>query len=94
MMLWGRVEKIKNLLEGSLTVALPQKGEGVPLPLVSPDARQKHTQAPFAKVTNVTHTNETHRSHIEAPQKPIRKPKGIHPYRKIYVIYLYIIMNI
>ena len=48
MMLWGRVEKNKkNLLGGSLTVALPQKGEGVPLPLVSPDTRQKHTQSPF-----------------------------------------------
>ena len=54
-LLWGRVEKIKNLLGkikknllgGSLTVALPQKGEGVPLPVVSPDTRQKHTQSPF-----------------------------------------------
>lgn len=94
-MLWGRVEKkIKNLLEGSLTVALPRKGEGVPLPTVYPTTCQKHTQAPFVNVTNVTHTNETHKSHIKAPQKSIRKPKGVHPYRKIYVIYLYIIMNI
>ena len=100
MMLWGRVEKIKNLLGkikknllgGSLTVALPWEGEGVPLPVVSPDTRQKHTQSPFANVTNVTHTNETHKSHIEAPQKPIRRHKNLHPYRKIYVIYPYIIM--
>lgn len=44
-MLWGRVEKNKknllgkikkNLLGGSLTVALPQKGEGVPLAMPLP----------------------------------------------------------
>ena len=100
-LLWGRVEKNKkfawknkkNLLGGSLTVALPWRGGGgVPLPVVSPDTRQKHTQSPFVYVMNVTHTNETHTSHIKAPQKPIRMPKNIHPYRKIYVIYPYIIM--
>ena len=72
--LWGRVEKNKkfarknkkNLLGGSLTVALPWEGEGVPLPVVSPDTRQKHTQAPFVYVMNVTHTNETHISPSEA----------------------------
>ena len=37
MLSGGRVEKkIKNLLEGSLTVTLPWKGEGVPLPTVYP----------------------------------------------------------
>lgn len=94
-MLWGGVEKIKkiarknkkNLLGGSLTVALPRKGEGVSLPVVSPDTRQKHTQAPFVYVMNVTHTHETHTSHIKAPRKPIRKPKGAYPYRKIYANY-------
>ena len=80
------------MLGGSLTVALPWEGEGVPLPVVYPDTRQKHTQSPFANVTNVTQIHETHTSHIEAPQKPIRKLKNIHPYRKIYVIYPYIIM--
>lgn len=72
MMLWGRVEKNKkfawenkkNLLGGSLTVALPWEGEGVPLPVVSPTTCQKHTQAPFVYVMNVTHIHETHRSHI------------------------------
>ena len=52
-LLWGRVEKNKkfawknkkNLLGGSLTVALPQKGEGVPLPVVYPDTRQKYIHA-------------------------------------------------
>ena len=79
-LLWGRVEKNKkfarknkkNLLGGSLTVALPWEGEGVPLPLVSPDTRQKHTQSPFANVTNVTHTNETHL----AIYKPLRSLSG------------------
>ena len=85
---WGRKKIKKNLLGGSLTVALPWKGEGVPLPVVSPAACQKHTQAPFVYVMNVTHTNETHKSHIKAPQKPIRRHKNLHPYRKIYVIYL------
>ena len=70
MMLWGRVEKIKkfawknkkNLLGGSLTVALPWEGEGVPLPVVSPDTRQKHTQSPFVYVMNVTQRNKnTHK---------------------------------
>ena len=56
----------KNLLGGSLTVALPCEGEGVPLPLVSPDTRQKHTQSPFANVTNVTQIHETHISPSEA----------------------------
>ena len=32
----GRKKKIKNLLEGSLTVALPWKGEGVPLAMPLP----------------------------------------------------------
>ena len=45
-------------------------------------------------MTNVTHGNKTHRSHTEAPQKLSGSPKSVHPYRKIYVIYLYIIMNI
>ena len=89
-LLWGRVEKNekfawknkKNLLGGSLTVALPWEGEGVPLPVVSPDTRQKHTQSPFVYVMNVTHIHETHKSHIEAPQKPIRRHKNLHPYRK------------
>lgn len=63
MMLWGWVEKkIKNLLGGSLTADLPWEGEGVPLPVVSPDTRQKHTQSPFVYVMNVTHIHETHRS--------------------------------
>ena len=73
-LLWGRVEKNKkiawknkkNLLGGSLTVALPWEGEGVPLPVVSPDTRQKHTQSLFVYVMNVTHTNETHTSPSEA----------------------------
>ena len=69
-MLWGRVEKNKkNLLGGSLTVALPWEGEGVPLPTVSPATCQKHTQAPFVYVMNVTHKNETHTRHIEAYQE-------------------------
>lgn len=38
---------------------------------------------------NVTQTHETHTSHIKAPQKPIRKPENLYPYRKIYVIYPY-----
>ena len=42
---------------------------------------------------NVTQIHETHKSYIEATQKPIRKLKNIHPYRKIYVIYPYIIMK-
>ena len=41
------VEKIKNLLGGSLPFAVPEKGEGV-------DAARR----PFANVTNVTHANE------------------------------------
>ena len=102
MMLWGWVEKNKkfawknkkNLLGGSLTVALPWKGEGVPLPTVPPATCQKHTQAPFVYVMNVTQRNETHTSHIKAPQKLKQKLKQLCPYRKIYVIYLYIIMNI
>lgn len=65
----GRIKKIKNLLGGSLTVALPQKGEGVPSPTVYPTTRQKHTQAPFVKMTNVTHIHETHRSYKKLPQK-------------------------
>ena len=77
------------MLGGSLTVALPQKGEGVPLPVVSPDTRQKHTQSPFVYVMNVTQIHETHKSHIEAPQKPIRRHKKLYPYRKIYVNYTY-----
>ena len=72
MMLWGWVEKNKkfarknkkNLLGGSLTVALPWEGEGVPLPVVSPDTRQKHTQSPFVYVMNVTHRNKNTLSHI------------------------------
>ena len=57
-LLWGRVEKKikkmlgkikKNLLGGSLTVALPWEGEGVPLPLVSPDTRQKHIYTRLSK---------------------------------------------
>ena len=71
-LLWGRVEKNKkiawknkkNLLGGSLTVALPWEGEGVPLPVVSPDTRQKHTQSPFVYVMNVTHRNKNTLSHI------------------------------
>ena len=38
---------------------------------------------------NVTQIHETHKSHIEAPQKPIRKPENPYPYRKIYVNYTY-----
>ena len=86
MLLGGRIKKIKNLLEGSLTVALPQKGEGVPSPTVYPTTRQKHTQAPFVKMTNVTHIHVTLRSHKKLPQKPIMKPENLYPYRKIYVI--------
>ena len=71
--LLGKIKK--NLLGGSLTVALPRKGEGVPLPVVSPTTCQNHTQYPFAKVTNVTHTNDTHKSHIKAPQKLNRSTK-------------------
>ena len=84
----GRIKKIKNLLGGSLTVALPQKGEGVPSPTVYPTTRQKHTQAPFVKMTNVTHIHETHRSYKKLPQKPIMKLENLYPYRKIYVISL------
>ena len=57
MMLWGRVEKNKkfarknkkNLLGGSLTVALPWEGEGVPLPVVSPATCQKYIHARLSK---------------------------------------------
>ena len=77
------------MLGGSLTVALPWEGEGVPLPVVYPDTRQKHTQPPFVYVMNVTQIHETHKSHIEATQKPIRKPENLYPYRKIYVNYTY-----
>ena len=56
-LLWGRVEKNKkiawknkkNLLGGSLTVALPWEGEGVPLPLVSPATCQKYIHARLSK---------------------------------------------
>ena len=89
--LLGKIKK--NLLGGSLTVALPWEGEGVPLSVVSPDTRQKHTQPPFVYVMNVTQRNKTHTSHIKAPQKPIRKPENRYPYRKIYVICPYIIMK-
>ena len=44
---------------------------------------------PFAKMMNVTQIHETHKSHIEATQKPIRKPENLYPYRKIYVNYTY-----
>ena len=44
-------------------------------------------------MTNVTHTNRKHKSHIEAPQKLKQKLKQLHPYRKIYVNYPYIIMK-
>ena len=79
-LLWGRVEKNKkfawknkkNLLGGSLTVALPWEGEGVPLSVVSPDTRQKHTQSPFVYVMNVTQRNKTHKSPSEA-QKEAQK---------------------
>ena len=82
------------MLGGSLTVVPPWEGEGVPLPVVSPDTRQKHTQAPFVYVMNVTQRNDIHKSHIEASQKLKQKLKKLYPYRKIYVIYPYIIMNI
>ena len=45
--LLGWVEKIKNLLGGSLLCAVPGKGEGV-----------YTTRRPFANVTNITHANE------------------------------------
>lgn len=44
----GGVEKIKNLLGGSLLCAVPRKGEGV-----------YAARRPFVNVTNITHTNET-----------------------------------
>ena len=89
---WGR-KKIKNLLGGSLTVALPQKGEGGTLARCLPCHLSEVYPRPFVYVMNVTQIHETHKSHIEATQKPIRMPKNIHPYRKIYVIYPYIIMK-
>lgn len=45
---WGGVEKIKNLLGGSLPCAVPGKGEGV-----------YAARLPFVNVTNVTHGNES-----------------------------------
>lgn len=44
----GGVEKIKNLLGGSLPYAVPGKGEGV-----------YAARRPFANVTNVTQRNES-----------------------------------
>ena len=94
MMLWGRVEKNKKFawknkkicLGVAFRVPCPGRGRGYSCPL-SP------ALSPFVKVTNVTHIHETHRSHIEAPQKPIRRHKNLYPYRKIYANSPYIIMK-
>ena len=54
------MEKIKNLLGGSLLCAVPRKGEGV-----------YAARRPFVNVTNITHTNETiyYILHYEHTQK-------------------------
>ena len=97
-MLWGWVEKIKkkfawknkkNLLGGSLTADLPCEGEGGTLARCLPCHLSEVYPRPLVYVMNVTQIHETHKSHIEATQKPIRKPENLYPYRKIYVNYTY-----
>ena len=64
-LLWGRVEKNKkNLLGGSLTVALPWEGEGGTLARCLPCHLSEVYPRPFVYVMNVTHRNKNTLSHI------------------------------
>lgn len=82
--LWGWVEKNKkfawknkkNLLGGSLTVALPRKGEGVPLPVVSPVSPDICRNTGYISVclnderhTEKQHTHKPYKSPSEAYQE-------------------------
>ena len=65
------IEPVGDRLLLHLSAALPWEGEGVPLPIVSPSP----VLSLCIYVMNVTHRNKTHKSHIKAPQKPIRSSK-------------------